>query len=230
MSLPLRIIWQAKINMQQKIGLVIVFCLGIVIVAAAIIRAVAITGKAYSDQAALAVWSVVESSICMFFASMYTFTIRSLKKIKIAIVVGCLPPFRAIISTKPGFNRSPYGSSGTTPNSYDRNHSRGKHRSDTASWSEPPLPLQDLGPYQTNLHYRTCAQDVHISGGQRAGGSNNVLRIASEEALTGDIKMVQEFVSSTKLYIFYTLSNRKIRRANYDVHTERGIFQIILSV
>ena len=52
--------------MQQKIGLVIVFCLGIVIVAAAIIRAVAITGKAYSDQAALAVWSVVESSIYTF--------------------------------------------------------------------------------------------------------------------------------------------------------------------
>ncbi|KAJ5531709.1 hypothetical protein N7527_005102 [Penicillium freii] len=49
--------------MQQKIGLVIVFCLGIVIVTAAIIRAVAITGKAYSDQAALAVWSIIESSI-----------------------------------------------------------------------------------------------------------------------------------------------------------------------
>lgn len=72
MSLPLRIIWQAKINMQQKIGLVIVFCLGIVIVAAAIIRAVAITGKAYSDQAALAVWSIVESSICTFSISILT--------------------------------------------------------------------------------------------------------------------------------------------------------------
>ncbi|KAJ5676280.1 hypothetical protein N7536_012452 [Penicillium majusculum] len=172
MSLPLRIIWQAKINMQQKIGLVIVFCLGIVIVAAAIIRAVAITGKAYSDQAALAVWSIVESSI--------------------SIIVGCLPPFRAIISTKPNTNQSPYGSSGATPNSYDRNHSaRGKHRSDAASWSEPPLPLHDLGPYQNSLDYRTCAQDVYISGGQIP--PNNVLHSAEEEALRGDIKMVQEF-------------------------------------
>lgn len=67
--------------------------------------------------------------------------------IQIAIIVGCLPPFRAIISTKPNINQSLYGSSGATPNSYDRNHSaRGKHRSDAASWTEPSLPLHDLGP------------------------------------------------------------------------------------
>lgn len=122
--------------------------------------------------------------------------------IEIAIIVGCLPPFRAIISTKPNTNQSPYGSSGATPNSYDRNHSaRGKHRSDAASWSESPLPLHDLGPYQNSLDYRTCAQDVYISGGQIP--PNNVLHSAEEEALRGDIKMVQEFVSSTLLYIFY---------------------------
>ncbi|KAJ5124976.1 uncharacterized protein N7515_008801 [Penicillium bovifimosum] len=104
MSLPLRIIWQAKINMQQKIGLAILFCLGFVVVAAAIVRAIEITGKAYSDQAALAVWSVVESSI--------------------SIIVGCLPPFRAIIS-KSNAIQSPYGSSGAKPSSNDRNASTG---------------------------------------------------------------------------------------------------------
>jgi hypothetical protein len=122
--------------------------------------------------------------------------------IEIAIIVGCLPPFRAIISTQPNTNQPPYGSSRATPNSYDRNHSaRGKHRSDAASWSEPPFPLHDLGPYQNNLDYRTCVQDVYISGGQIL--PNNVLRCASEEAVMGDIIMVQEFVSSALLYIFY---------------------------
>lgn len=69
MFLPLRIIWQAKINMQQKVGLVIFFCLGFLIIAAAIVRAFGITGKAYSDQAGLAVWSVAESSICTLVAA-----------------------------------------------------------------------------------------------------------------------------------------------------------------
>jgi hypothetical protein len=65
MSLPLRILWNARINSKQKVGLVIVFSLGFIIIAAAIVRAVEISGKAYSDQAALAVWSIAESSICV---------------------------------------------------------------------------------------------------------------------------------------------------------------------
>jgi hypothetical protein len=66
MSLPLRILWVAKINFKQKLGLALVFCLGFAIIAAAIIRAIEITGKTFSDQAALAVWGIVESSICKF--------------------------------------------------------------------------------------------------------------------------------------------------------------------
>jgi hypothetical protein len=64
MSLPLRIIWVVKINLKQKIGLALVFCLGIAIIGASVIRAVEITGKTFQDQAALAVWGLVESSIC----------------------------------------------------------------------------------------------------------------------------------------------------------------------
>ncbi|KAJ5463717.1 hypothetical protein N7475_008661 [Penicillium sp. IBT 31633x] len=159
MFLPLRIIWQAKINMQQKVGLVIFFCLGFLIIAAAIVRAFGITGKAYSDQAGLAVWSVAESSI--------------------SIIVGCLPPFRAIISTKSNTTQSPDGSADIPPSSYDHIPSvGGKTRSDAASCSQAPLPLQDLGPYTDNLDYGIHARDV-----------------ASQEELRGDIKMIQEFVS-----------------------------------
>ncbi|KAJ5442523.1 hypothetical protein N7445_005530 [Penicillium cf. griseofulvum] len=64
MSLPFFLIWGTRVNIQQKVGLVIVFSFGLFIIAAAIVRAVEITGKAYSDQAALAIWSVAESSIC----------------------------------------------------------------------------------------------------------------------------------------------------------------------
>ncbi|KAJ5566588.1 hypothetical protein N7535_008226 [Penicillium sp. DV-2018c] len=174
MSLPLRILWQSKINMQQKIGLVILFCLGFVIVAAAIVRAVEITGKAYTDQVALAVWSVVESSI--------------------SVVVGCLPPFRAIISNKSNAIISPYGSSGIKPSSHDRNVSlRGNRHSDLVSWSEAPLPLQDRERPHQSLGHGMGTRDVHISGGRKSGISNNSQSRESVEELRGDIRMVQEF-------------------------------------
>ncbi|KAK9851057.1 hypothetical protein MYU51_011255 [Penicillium brevicompactum] len=65
MSLPLRIIWVAKINMKQKIGIALVFMIGFTIIAAAIVRAVEITGTStFSDPGALAVWGIVETSIC----------------------------------------------------------------------------------------------------------------------------------------------------------------------
>lgn len=61
MSLPLRILWVARINFKQKIGLALVFCLGLAIITASATRAFEITGKAFEDQAALAVWGFVES-------------------------------------------------------------------------------------------------------------------------------------------------------------------------
>ena len=64
MSLPLLILWGARINTRQKIGLVVVFSLSFLVIAGAIIRAIEIVGKAYSDQAALAVWGIAESTIC----------------------------------------------------------------------------------------------------------------------------------------------------------------------
>ena len=68
MSLPLRIIWVAKINVKQKVGLALVFMIGFAIIAAAIIRAVEISGTStFSDPGALAVWGIVETSICKSF-------------------------------------------------------------------------------------------------------------------------------------------------------------------
>lgn len=66
MSLPMGLIWKAKMSLHQKAGLAVVFSLGLIIIAVAIIRAVEVTGKAYTDPIALAAWGVAESSICMF--------------------------------------------------------------------------------------------------------------------------------------------------------------------
>lgn len=71
MALPLRILWKAKITRQQKIGLGVVFCVGFIIIATAIVRAIEITGRAYSDQVGLAIWSIAESSICTFNTSCF---------------------------------------------------------------------------------------------------------------------------------------------------------------
>lgn len=64
MSLFLRIIWVARINVKQKLGLALVFILSFAIITAATVRVVKITGSTPRDPAALAVWGIVESSTC----------------------------------------------------------------------------------------------------------------------------------------------------------------------
>jgi hypothetical protein len=54
---------QVRINRRQKYGLGAVFCLCMFVVAAAIVRAIEVTGKAFSDPAGLAIWGVTEATI-----------------------------------------------------------------------------------------------------------------------------------------------------------------------
>ena len=65
MSLPFGILYTAKISVRQKAGLAVVFCLGFLIITAALVRAINIVGSAMTDPVALAVWGIAESSICM---------------------------------------------------------------------------------------------------------------------------------------------------------------------
>ncbi|GIJ87376.1 hypothetical protein Asppvi_006282 [Aspergillus pseudoviridinutans] len=186
MYLPLRILWKTKMNLHQKLGLATVFCLGFIIIAAAIIRAVAITGKAYSDQAALAVWGIAESSISM--------------------IVGCLPPFKTFItshSSSANYNYNyNYNSSERAANHYNRSASsaRIKRRSaTTTSWSGLPIPLQDrnLNAYQ-NLEYEIQGKhDVHIAGGVNVRAVRppeiSRLSLSEDDSGHGEIRMVKEF-------------------------------------
>lgn len=65
MVIGLTIIWNTGLTRSQKLGLGIVFCLGLIIIAAAIARAVQISGNAYADITSVAIWSIAESSICV---------------------------------------------------------------------------------------------------------------------------------------------------------------------
>ena len=69
MAIGLGIISNTGITRHQKLGFGVVFSLGLIIIAAAIVRAVLISDKAYSDIAGVAIWSVAEASICTSFNS-----------------------------------------------------------------------------------------------------------------------------------------------------------------
>lgn len=68
MAIGLTIIWNTGFTLRQKIGLGVIFSLGLFVIAVAIVRAVKISTKAYSDIAAVAIWGIAESSICTLFS------------------------------------------------------------------------------------------------------------------------------------------------------------------
>lgn len=78
MAMPLMLLWKVQINTRQKLGLAGVFSLGTVIIIFSIIRAVQVTTTARNDTFLLAFWGVLE--------------------ITVAVIVGCLPPFKALLS------------------------------------------------------------------------------------------------------------------------------------
>ena len=80
MSLPLRLLKDLQVSRQQKIGLAAVFCLGLVIIATAIVRMTQVLGQARTDPVGLAVWGLVESTV--------------------AVLVGCLPPLKSFLQKK----------------------------------------------------------------------------------------------------------------------------------
>lgn len=70
MAMPLRLIYNIKITMRQKLGLVCVFGLGFVMITFAIIRAKQVlVGSYFVNLVLLMVWSTLAASICTFLAS-----------------------------------------------------------------------------------------------------------------------------------------------------------------
>ena len=68
MLLPLSRIRKLQTSIEQKLGLSICFCLGIIIVIVAIVRAVQVLDTStHGDQVRLAFWGIIESTVCTSF-------------------------------------------------------------------------------------------------------------------------------------------------------------------
>ncbi|KAI9044340.1 uncharacterized protein KD926_000941 [Aspergillus affinis] len=167
MAIGLSIIWNTGITRRQKLGLGVVFGLGLIIIAAAIARAVLINDKAYSDIAGVAIWSVAEASLSM--------------------IVCCLPPFKIFVSNDSGYT-SRYDHSGGSK--------RKSLRPSSWADVPLPLPLQERQVYR-NLDYELHARDTNITGGKQAqveGKEMTESRVSfSDDERPGEIRMVKEF-------------------------------------
>ncbi|KAL2813636.1 hypothetical protein BDW59DRAFT_167446 [Aspergillus cavernicola] len=117
MVFALRIVCSTRITVHQKADLAVVFSLGAIIIAFAVVRAINITRRAYSDQAGLAVWSIAESSI--------------------SVIVGCLAPFKTFLSRSNSTYASRY------PPTYHRSSiSTRRKRSVTLTTTLSEIPLE----------------------------------------------------------------------------------------
>jgi hypothetical protein len=99
MSIPLALLRTLQLDRKKKIGLAVVFSLGCIIIAFAIIRMTQVIHHKVVDLVGLAIWSSVESAV--------------------SVVVGCLPPLKGFFAkgirsytTKKSANRYGGGPSG----------------------------------------------------------------------------------------------------------------------
>lgn len=64
MSLPLNMLYRARLAFRQKLGLATVFSLVTIIICVAIARAVEISNRSHRDGVLLALWGIIESTVC----------------------------------------------------------------------------------------------------------------------------------------------------------------------
>jgi hypothetical protein len=69
MAMPLRLLWKVRISGSEKMGLAGVFSIGVLIIVFAIARAVQIAFTTTSDSVLLALWGIIESTVCKFKSS-----------------------------------------------------------------------------------------------------------------------------------------------------------------
>ena len=65
-ALPLDLLYTVRLAPKQKLGIAAVFSLGIIIVLVAIARAIQISRKAFADGVLLALWGIIESTVCEY--------------------------------------------------------------------------------------------------------------------------------------------------------------------
>ncbi|CAG7928988.1 unnamed protein product [Penicillium olsonii] len=111
----------------------------------------------------------------------------------LAVVVGSLPPFRAVISSPKSTLQSPHGSSGVKPQSYDRNNSaHGKSPLMQTGWGHSPPPSHSCRIYH-NQGDGMRSSDIHILEDNVALSLDRVYPTLSRELLARKIKVEQDF-------------------------------------
>ena len=63
-ALPLNLLYTVRLAPKQKLGIAAVFSLGTIIILVAIARAIQISRKAFADGVLLALWGIIESTVC----------------------------------------------------------------------------------------------------------------------------------------------------------------------
>lgn len=64
--LPLNLLYTVRLAPKQKLGLAAVFSIGVIIILVAIARAVQVSRKAFADGVLLALWGIIESTVCEY--------------------------------------------------------------------------------------------------------------------------------------------------------------------
>lgn len=65
-ALPLNLLYTVRLAPKQKLGIGAVFSLGIIIILVATARAIQISRKAFADGVLLALWGIIESTVCEY--------------------------------------------------------------------------------------------------------------------------------------------------------------------
>jgi len=117
MAMPLRLIYNIKVSLKQKIGLVGVFSLGFVMIVFAIIRAnQTLVQQGFVNLTLLMIWSTLAAAICKSLRCLLRHTHQLTNPLS-AVLVGTLPALKVLITTRAraSENRSGSGNSqGTT--------------------------------------------------------------------------------------------------------------------
>ena len=90
MALPLRLIWNLRINKKQKLALAVMFSLGCIIIVFAIIRVTQIRASTHHvDPVWLALWSMIEASVGMSIAKNHQIPFADLSQLSLYRACHC---------------------------------------------------------------------------------------------------------------------------------------------
>ncbi|KAL7782207.1 hypothetical protein V8C37DRAFT_397960 [Trichoderma ceciliae] len=158
MAVPMRVLWDLRISLVEKISVGVIFAVGLITMVTAIIRSVTLESSASSGQVSttwLIMWGAIEGAIAM--------------------IVGCLPAFAVFIRGRVTASRAQYeGNSNKIPSGYN---ARTKSRRNTGSvcsqgashqWQSPDTASDKSLVEGGIVVTQTWAQSWHSTIGQRA--------------------------------------------------------------